>query len=887
MTRKIASTDSPDGASSTRTDRVAKAADITPPIVGIGASAGGLEALEQFFTHVGPASGLAYVVVQHLDPDKKSLLVELLQRGANIPVHEISDRCKIEANHVYVSPPGFDTSILQGVLHLLKPVDRSVPHLPIDFFLRSLALDQAGNAAGVILSGMGSDGSLGLRALRENAGGCFVQLPASANFDSMPRSAISAQLADIIAPPGELPEKLAAYFANPLLALPTGVQRVVHLESALEKVLILVRAQTGHDFSLYKKSTVYRRIQRRMAIHQLTSVEDYLRHVRNNPVEAELLFKELLIGVTCFFRDPPMWQQLKDEVLPGLLRSHTQAGEMRAWVAACSTGEEAYSLAMVFSEVMAALQPKPGFSLKIFATDLEIDAVNKARQGVYAENIKADVSAERLQRFFTEVPGVGFRVNKDIRAMVVFAQQSIASDPPFGKLSILSCRNLLIYLEPELQRKLLPLFYESLLPEGVLVLGIAETVGQASDLFLPLGQKTRLFRRRDAPALAGRGSFPILRSSVNAQTLASEAFVGSGPSRKLTLQAQAEQLLLRKFAPAAVLVNAQGDIVYFSGKTGRYLEPAAGKANLNLFAMARAGLTQPLTDLLYRAEREHNAMTLDEVFFDVDGKVQGARVTVEPLQEPSVLKGLSMVVFAELLVPRPRQRKSRSAQPLDPRCEELMHQLVHARQEHQSTREEMQTSQEELKSANEELQSANEELTTSREELHSINQELQTVNAELQAQVDALSRASDDMENLLNSTDVATLFLDPQLHVRRFTPRTLGVFNLIPGDIGRPITDLVSDLNGDDLAADASEVLRTLMFKEKAVPASRGRWFMVRTMPYRTQDHRIDGVVITFTDISVSKSLEASLRVKRAKGPADTPPGARIKKAAPTKRANK
>lgn len=858
--------------------------EVSPPIVGIGASAGGLEALEQFVANVPVTSGLAYVVVQHLDPGKKSLLVGLLQRESNIPVLEIYDQCKVQADHVYVAPPGVDTTILHGVLHLLKPADKSRPTLPIDFFLRALALDQAGNAAGVILSGMGSDGTGGLRALKEKAGGCFVQLPATAKFDSMPRSAIVAQLADIVAPPGELPEKLVAYFGHPLLSLPTGMQRVVHLESALEKVLILVRAQTGHDFSLYKKTTVYRRIQRRMVIHQLSRVEEYLAHVRSNPVEAELLFKELLIGVTSFFRDPPMWEQLKDEVLPAMLKSHSEGGVLRAWVPACSTGEEAFSLAMVFAEAVAAFPSKAAFSLQIFATDLEIDAVHKARQGVYSENIRADVSAERLQRFFTEVPGVGYRVHTDIRAMVVFAQQSIASDPPFGKLSILSCRNLLIYLEPELQHRLLPLFYESLVPEGVLILGIAETVGQASDLFTPLGQKTRIFRRLDAPPLAGRGSFPILRPFPNARVLDSEAFSSVPASKKLTLQAHADRLLLRKFAPAAALVNAQGDIVYFSGKTGRYLEPAAGKANLNLFAMARSGLTQPLSDLFYRAEREQTAMTLDDVFFEIDDAMHAARITVEPLQEPAALKGMAMVIFSELPSPTARPRKGRTARQPDQRSEELMHQLIQARQEHQSTREEMQTSQEELKSANEELQSGNEELTTSREELHSINQELQTVNAELQAQLEVLSRTSDDMENLFNSTDVATLFLDQQLNVRRFTPRALNVIKLRPGDIGRPITDLVSELSGDELATDARDVLKTLMFKEKEVSASRGRWFMVRTMPYRTQDNRIDGVIITFSDISVAKSLEASLRLKRVKGTTGSPATAPAKKS-PVKRA--
>lgn len=856
-------------AASSRTGHAGvQAAPRIPPVVGIGASAGGLEALEQFFAATSQRTGLVFVVVQHLDPDKKSLLVELLQRESQLPVLQITDRCPVKANHVYVAPPGYEVTMLHGVLHLLKPSKAAGRHLPIDFFFRSLALDQGPNAAGVVLSGMGSDGTLGLRTLKEKAGGVFVQTPGTAKFDAMPRSAIAAELADIVAPPADLPEKIQAYFAHPLLFVQTGGQRLEQLESALEKVLILVRAQTGHDFSLYKKSTVYRRIQRRMAIHQIEAVDQYLIHVRNNPQEAELLFKELLIGVTCFFRDPAVWEQLRDEVIPALLASQPADTVLRAWVAACSTGEEAYTLAMVFTEALSTLGVGTHCSLQIFATDLEIDAVSKARAGLYPENIVGDVSAERLQRFFTKVPS-GYRINKDIRSMVVFAEQSIASDPPFGKLSMLTCRNLLIYLEPELQQRLIPLFHQSLNRDGILVLGSAETVGHSTDLFTPLGAKTRIYRRQDTPARVTRSGFPFVNSSTPARIVAGLDFPTGTKSKASTLQTQADQVLLKRFAPAAALVNAQGDIVYFSGRTGKYLEPAAGKANLNLFAMARSGLTQPLTDLFYRAVREQTALVIEEVLYDIEEKVHRVRINIDYLDEPAALKGLLMVIFTELPAPAGRLKKPRQpGNAADMRAQELMEQLIQARNEHQSTREEMQTSQEELKSANEELQSANEELTTSREELHSINQELQTVNAELQAQVDALSRASDDMENLLNSTDVATLFLDQALNVRRYTPRTLSVIKLIPGDAGRPITDLVSDLHYDALAVDAGEVLRTLMFKEKEVSASNNRWFMVRTMPYRTQDNRIDGVVITFTDISVAKSLEASLRESQQ------PPGA-------------
>lgn len=838
----------------------AKPANTLQPIVGIGASAGGLHALEEFFSAVPARTGLTFVVIQHLDPNKESMLVQLLQRACHLPVLQITDRCLVKPDHVYVAPPGYEVTLLHGVLHLLRPALSPARHLAIDFFFRSLAMDQGANAAGVILSGVGSDGTLGLRALKENAGGAFVQSPSTSEFDSMPRYAIASEMADIVAPAAELPEKILAYFAHPLLFVKTGVQRVAQLESTLEKVLILVRAQTGHDFSLYKRSTVFRRIQRRMAIHQIEAVDQYLAFVRNNPHEAELLFKELLIGVTSFFRDPAVWDALRDDVIPALLARQSADAVLRAWVAACCTGEEAYTLAMVFTEVVSEMDEGKRCALQIFATDLENDAVIKARTGIYPENIVVDVSPERLKRFFTKVPN-GYRINKDIRSMVVFAEQSIASDPPFGKLSILSCRNLLIYLEPELQQRLIPLFHRSLNPEGILVLGNAETVAHNPGLFTAINGKLRIYRKLESGLPVNRNGFGFVHNGTHAEMMAALDFPLRSNTKPANLQVLADQLLLKRYAPAAVLVSAGGDIVYFSGRTGKYLQPPAGKANLNLFAMVHSGMAQPLTELFYRAEREQTAKVVEEVLYEVDEQIHRVRINIDYITEPDGLKGLLMVIFSELPASAAGKKRARpSGNVADARIQELMHQLIQARNEHQSTRDEMQTAQEELKSANEEHQSANEELTTSREELHSINQELQTVNAELQAQVDALSRASDDMENLLNSTDVATLFLDQSLNVRRFTPRTLSVIKLIPGDAGRPITDLVSDLHYDALADDAREVLRTLMFTEKEVSASNNRWFMVRTKPYRTQDNRIDGVVITFSDISVAKSLEASLR---------------------------
>jgi len=832
------------------------------PIVGIGASAGGLEALEQFFMHVSPHSGLAYVVVQHLDPDKESLLPELLQHYSQLPVVQVRDITPIEADHVYVAPPGFEVTLLHGVLHLLKPVAPRGLQLPIDFFLRALALDQQANAAGVILSGMGSDGTLGLRALKEKAGGVFVQTPETATFDAMPRNAVDSGLADVVASADQLPGKIMAYFAHPLVAGPLDERTVDRLHGALEKILILVRAQTGHDFTEYKKSTVYRRIQRRMAIYQIEGVDDYVQYVRENPIEADLLFKELLIGVTCFFRDPEVWQHVKQDVLPALLGANPLGGLLRAWVPACSTGEEAYTLAILFSEALEELQPAVRFSLQIFATDMDKDAIEKGRAGFYAENIVSDVSPSRLARFFTKVPG-GYRVSKDIRSMVVFATQSIASDPPFARLHLLTCRNLLIYLEADLQQKLVQMFHSSLNPGGYLVLGTAEGIGGAVSLFTPVGSKTRIYRRLDNAGRPVLPSFPLRATVARVASPESSAMAAVAAT---SLQVLADQLLLKKFAPSAVLVTAQGDIVYFSGKTAKYLEPPAGKANLNLFAMLRPSLRQPLSDVFYRTVRQKVATSLDAVALGEDGTGPAVRISVEPLDEPKVFNGMLMVVFSDLVsVPSQAANASTLEAGHDDHVAELMLELARVREEHQATREEMQTSQEELKSANEELQSANEELTTSREEMQSMNEELQTINSELQTRVDALARASDDMENLLNSTDIATLFLDRLLHVRRYTTRTTHIIKLIPGDIGRPLSDLKTDLK-IDLSHDAAEVLRTLMFKEQDVEFSDKRWFSVRIMPYRTQDNRIDGVVITFTDITAAKKVEATLRGQATAG---------------------
>jgi len=844
--------------------KVASKASATFPIVGIGASAGGLEALEQFLARVPPGSGMAFVIVQHLDPTRKGIMPELLQRATGMKVIQVKNRTPVREDCVYVIPPNKDMSILHGVLHLLAPASPRGLRLPIDIFLRSLALDQQERSVGVILSGMGSDGTLGLRAIKEKAGVALVQEPATAKFDSMPRSAIDAGLADIVAPAGELPGKIFAYLQRKPLIVRTELVLEDKTQSALEKVIVLLRDHTGNDFSLYKRNTLYRRIERRMGIHQITKMARYVRYLQENSQELDLLFKELLIGVTNFFRDPAVWEELRTKVIPALLASRSPGHALRAWVPGCSTGEEAYTLAMVFREAVEALKPKASFVLQIFATDLDRDAIDKARHGVFPPNITTDVSAERLKRFFTKEDH-GYRVRREIREMVIFAPQNIIMDPPFTKLDLLSCRNLLIYLTAEVQKKLMPLFHYSLTPGGLLLLGSAETVGSSTDLFASVSAKARIFKRTETVQRPVQVEFPA--SFKVGKPFGPESAQPAKPSA--SLQSLADQLILRSYAPPTVLTNDKGDIFYISGRTGKYLEPAAGKANWNLFAMAREGLRYELAGAFPKALKQKESVLLHALKVGTDGGTQCVDVSVQRLDEPGPLHGLVIIVLTDVAMAVTTHTSKTPAQ--NARLTASERELQRVRAEARITHEEMQTSQEEIRSANEELQSTNEELqstneelTTSKEEMQSLNEELQTVNAELQAKLQELSSSSNDMKNLLDSTDIAMLFLDRHLNVRRFTHQATKIIKLIPSDVGRPITDLVSNLDDPALSADACEVLRSLVPKEKPVSTPDGRWFSVRIMPYRTLDDRIDGVVITFADITVAKTLEAELREKQA-----------------------
>jgi len=836
------------------------------PIIALGASAGGLEALEQFFSHTPPDSGVAFVVIQHMDPTRTGMLPELLGRVTKHTVVQATDRLQVKPNHIYVIPPNKDMSILRGSLYLFDPTEARGLRSPIDFFFRSLAEDQLQNGVGVILSGMGSDGAAGLRSIKEKGGLTAVQQPTSAKFDGMPRSALDATSPDVIAPADELARQLLGALHRGPAEAPKALD--LERQSTLEKILFVLRSQTGADFSQYKKSTLYRRIERRMGVHQANRIADYLNVLRKNVQEVHMLYQELLIGVTGFFRDPDAWVSLKSQALPLLLDNAAPRRTLRAWVPARATGEEAFSLAILFKELSESLGTPPPLSLQIYATDLDENAVERARRAVYPKSIANDVSPERLSRYFVPDEG-GFRVAPSIREMVIFAKQNVISDPPFTRLDILCCRNLLIYLTAELQRQLVPLFHYCLVPSGILFLGSAETIGNFSELFTPLDGRARLYQRSAAEPNRLTWDLP---SSLT-QGSATARPVKPSVDQPLSLQAVADEVLLRRYGPAAVLANDQGDILYINGRTGNYLEPTSGKADWNIYAMAREGLQAELATAFVQALRQQEPVVVPRVRIENGLVVPGVRLIVEQLRQPEALRGLVLIVFQELtesppdlLMPLPVASDGAGTAQHGREIYELREELQTTREEMQSSQEELKSANEELQSTNEELQSTNEELTTSKEEMQSLNEELQTVNQELQSKLDDLMRAHNDMTNLLNSTEIATVFLDNGLLLRRFTPAMTRIIKLLATDIGRPLSDLATDLDYPDMFRDALEVLRTLVFSEKEVPTVDGRWFIVRIMPYRTLDNVIDGVVITFLDVTKAKKLEADLLAVRSDG---------------------
>ncbi len=830
------------------------------PIVGIGASAGGVEALEAFFRAMPADNAMGFVVVTHLPPDRDSLLAEIIGRACHVPVVNARDGQPVEAQHVYVLPPSAILTIGAGRLRLRHLAAGNRERAPIDVFFASLAEDQGERAIGVVLSGGGSDGTLGLKAIKENGGltvaqGTNLTRP---RFADMPANAVAAGFVDLVLPVEEIPQRIIDYVRN------WGAFEAERPEDALNKIHTLLHTRTGHDFSQYKDSTFQRRVQRRMQVVQATNLEDYIGRLQEDQDEVGALFRDLLIGVTNFFRDAEAFLALETLVIPRLFEGKGADDEIRVWIAGCATGEEAYSIAILVREHMDSIGARP--RVQIFATDIDDTAMTIARTARYPKTLINEVSPERLKRFFVR-EGATYRVAKELRDMCVFSNHSVIRDPPFSRLDLISCRNLLIYLKPGLQGQVFPLFHYALGPGGYLFLGHSENIAQYTDLFLPLDKTNRVFRRRD---LGARSPVPSRsfrrhgRSGTVWDTGRNEGLNRSGLLQKVA------GTIVEHFAPAFVIVDESGQALYFSAGTGKYLQAAAGPPNRDIMAMARRGLRADLRALLHLAKQEGRRVARDLIVVQVDGGVQTISVAVEPITEGHETAYGIVFIDRGPIETEHEKRNSETLESKDITVQQIERELNETKERLQSTIEELETaneefrsSNEELLSVNEELQSANEELETSKEEMQSVNEELQTVNTELTVKIDELDRANSDLTNLFQSTKIATVFLDRDLVIRSFTPEVTKLFSLIPSDRGRPLTDIASRIDYPDLQNDIRSVFAGESIERPVSHASGQGHYLARILPYRTENV-IDGVLLTFVDVTSIVSAEEQQKVLTA-----------------------
>ncbi len=839
------------------------------PIVAIGGSAGAFSSLERFFTHMPADSGMAFVIIMHLSPNHIGKISEVFKSFTAMPVLEAADGAQVEPDHVYVIPPDKDLGIHNRKLLLLNISKPNGYRQPIDYFLQSLADDQWNRAVGIILSGMGSDGETGVRMIKEKLGIVMVEDPEGAQYSSMPNAAIGTNLVDYVLSPDEMPLKLIQYINHPVLAEEPSEQARTEIRNStsVQKILMLLRSHTGHDFSLYKKSTIIRRIDRRVAFHQLPDYVHYVTYLRENPIEIDTLFNELLIGVTKFFRDGAAFDSLKKKI-ETLLAEKKPGEPVRAWIAGCSTGEEAYSVAMLLMECTEAKRKEKPPKIQIFATDLDSNAVEQARLGSYHGNIIADVSEERLQRFFIK-EDEGYRVKKELREMIVFAQHNLIKDAPFTWLDLLCCRNVMIYLTSELQRKIMPIFHYSLNNRGIMFMGPAETIGGFTELFVASDPKWKIFERKEGSSAMNKMiDFPFQVARPVVSVARSEET--ENRSKKNSVAESFNKIVLEHFTPTAILINDRGDILYSSGKPGNFLQLPRGEAVMNIHKMAREDLRYVLGNVIHQAITQRGLVTISDVKTKEGDQIRLLRLNASPLED-SEMRGLIMLVVEDMGVMKKAARRSaRSAQSNRQEIEEMEKELVYTKQQLHSTIEQMETSLEELKSTNEELQSTNEELQstneeslTTKEEMQSLNEELMTVNIQYQSKAEELGRLNNDMKNLLDSTEIGTIFLNNDLEILRFTPQIKTLFSIIPADIGRPLSDLVANFDYAPLEETTKEVIDRLNTREIEIKTRSHEWYRVRIMPYRTTDNFISGAVIAFTAITSYKKMEIKIDAVR------------------------
>jgi len=845
------------------------------PIIAMGASAGGLEAYTEILRNLPKDTGMAFVLIQHLAPHQKSMLSELLSRVTEMPVTEVQDGIAVEPNHVYVIPPNAKMTLAQGVLKLAPRGQTRGQFMSVDEFFVSLAQEWGNKGIGVVLSGADGDGARGLREIKAASGITFAQCQESAKIDSMPNTAVATGDVDFILPPKAIAEELAKISRHPYVNHLTPIKLVEEQpkgEDAFDTIFSLLWAATGVNFTNYKQTTLKRRILRRMALYKLEQIGSYVQYLQNNPKEVTALYQDLLINVTSFFRDSEAFDALKTKIFPIIAKDKSPGSPIRIWVAGCSTGEEAYSIAICLLEFLADQTLKP--PIQIYATDVSDMVIEKARLGIYKHSQVADVTAERLKRFFVEVEG-GYQISKTVRDLCVFARQNLISDPPFSRLDLITCRNVLIYLGTNLQKKLLPTFHYGLKPTGFLMLGTSETVGEFLDLFALIDKKNKIYSRK---LVSTRLSFNLVASNYSREILNPQPSVAADIQSDQEMQKEADRIVLNQFAPVGVVVNCELEILQFRGQTSPYLETAPGKASLNLLKMAKAELRVDLRTAIYQAIKQGVKITKSGLQVKEGDRIRQIKVDVVPFKPTAAAESHFLILFEDTpaLLQQATKTAARSAQPGQekPSREEEMTRLRQELatteanlqsiiEEQQATNQDLRAANEEILSSNEELQSTNEELETAKEEIQAANEELNTINDELHRRNLESTQVSNDLQNLLSSTNIPILMLESDLRIRRFTPLAQRILNLIPTDVGRPFGDINHNLNVPDLEQKILEVINTLSPREQEVQDQEGHWYDLRIRPYRTIDNKIDGAVMLLVDIDALKRSSKQLRASR------------------------